>query len=178
MAIETSEIKISPKKLLTLLAMEYGLSFIAISLGVALLIGATAIIFDARFWIVALIWIFIVIPMGMFLLFIIYGMLPLTTSNAVAHKIRFEKDRLFVIIPPTDSESNPTSREIEYSSIVKINSAGDSLVVFFNLPNKGLLWIPNYSFSDASQLKAVFGLLKPYCKIKSPVAIDYEDSEG
>ena len=185
MNIETSEIRLAPKKLIGFLAMEYGMMAIGCAIVVALLLGAFALIFDARFWIVALIWIFIVIPMGLFLLFIIYGMLPLTSINTINHIIQFDKEKLYLHLPPpplTEENANgihpdASVTEIEYSLIQKINATSDSLVIFCNPPHKGLLWIPAYAFSSKEDFTKVFNQMKPYCKIKAPLTVDYENSE-
>ena len=77
-----------------------------------------------------------------------------------------------------DSRNEPTVTQIGYDLIQKINVAPDSLVVFFNPPHKGLLWIPSYSFPSKKELNDAFNLMKPYCKTKPAITIDYENSQG
>ena len=179
MKIDTKEIRLSPKKLISILLMEYGIGMIAVSLIVAFLLGVSAFIFDFRFFIVALIWIFIIIPMGMFLLFLIYGMLPTTAYNTLPHKIHFEEDALEIEFLGNDNEDDQQgaikSQRLEYNYVDRISIGPSYLIVFFNAPRKGWLWMPVASFYSPEDFKSVTETLKPYCKEQKIVEIEYEN---
>ena len=112
--IETDEIKLSPKKLLGILFMQYGSPWlIAILVGIALFV-VLGFSVDIRFFVVALIWIFLVVPLLVAFLYFYYALDPLTALNAIPHKIRYdEKEITVVVIDKKEEEEVETSKEAD-----------------------------------------------------------------
>ena len=84
---ETRELKMPPKKMLGTLYMQYGTYWTLVAfigLCIFILLG---IISDPRFFVLALIWIFLVLPLMVAFLYFFYGMQPLTAFNSIPHKI-------------------------------------------------------------------------------------------
>lgn len=161
MKFESSEIKLSTKKLLGLLTLEYGLIWILVGIGVSILIWLCALFFDYRFAILGLIWIFIVIPLLMLFLFFIYGMLPVTAYNTLSHKLIFDEEDIRIIFLNKEEEEENKIREetVPYKNIRKIKYGGDYIIAITEDPYKGILFIPASSFEKKDQFVFITNML-------------------
>ena len=164
--VKTDKIKIPSKKILSVLLLEYGINYLIFFVIVTFLIGIAAVIFDYKLFVVALLWIFIVIPMGMILLFFIYGMLPLTTYNTILHHYEFDNNNISLIIAPIveDSEEKQSDLkerrfEIKYEDIKKMKYDSEGIILICDNPNKGVCYLPFASFPDKESLDRVITLL-------------------
>lgn len=145
------------------------------ALAVAIVFGILSFVADYRFVILALIWIFIVMPLAIFLLFIIYGMQPLTTFNTVPHKLYFNTDSIAIEFISDDSERAITPKKIDLNNISKIKSGPDYLVIITGNMNKGILILPYSSLPTTDDLNEIFKILSPYLK-ESSVSRNHENS--
>lgn len=140
--IATKEIKMNSKKMLGVLFMQYGMSWaIAAFAGFILFIilGATV---NLKFYMLALIWVFLFVPLVMAFLYFFYGMNPLTAFNSILHKIYFFDDRLSVVLVSENEEEEAQSKEytVKKTSFSQLKFGSDYILLFFN--KEGWLWVP------------------------------------
>lgn len=89
---------------------------IIISLLISLALG---LLIDIRYLMVCAMIIFLIIPMAGAMLYIVYGMLPLTALNVSVHTITLCEDRLKIDIlshPPTEGRGNTSAEEPDTDS--------------------------------------------------------------
>ena len=158
--IETREIKMPPKKLLSVLLMQYGLPWIAAA-GIGLIVFVVlGFSIDYRFFILALIWLFLLTPLVVAFLYFFYAMDPLTAFNAIPHKIIDDENRLRIrFIHPENQDERPTDHSeqkdylIEKEELVETKSGPDYFLLFFR--HKGWIWLPINAFNQTSDLKSL-----------------------
>lgn len=167
--IESREIKMANNKMLAILYMQSGIWWtIAAFIGLAACI-VLGFAVDYRFFILALIWIFLFIPLVVAFLYFFYGMQPLTAFNCVPHKIFFEKDHLAIRV--CRLKDNPEIQSVEeteeeqskeenkkdfiapFSLFKEIKSGADYMILIFH--KDGWLWLPIYAFDSVDEFKAV-----------------------
>lgn len=122
-------------------------------------------------------WIFILIPLTLAFLYIFYGLQPLNATNVALHTIDHDDEQFLVDIyskniPPEQDDDKPEkynqqpsiSRTItlQYSSAKKYMFRPDGLVIEFEAPNKGFLWIPIKDMPSRN----ICERLKSQCNIK------------
>lgn len=144
--------------------MEYGMGWSMFAIGIAVLFSILALTIDFRFWILGLIWVFIVIPFTIFFLFVVYGMQPLTTYNTILHRIIFNPDSIVIEFLPEEEKSQTQTKTIELKSPLKIKSAADNLILFFNNPNKGILYLPLSSLPSNDKLNEITDFMTTFNK--------------
>lgn len=161
--IETGVIKMAPKKMLQTLFLQYGRPWAlgaVCGIVVFVVLGCTL---DYRFFILALIWIFMVIPLATAFLYFYYGMDPLTAFNAIPHKIRFSEEKVTVeleSLEPSEEEGEPTSLKtyvVNTLEFRQMKSTLDGLILSFG--KKGWLWLPISSLSSPDDMQATIALL-------------------
>ena len=152
---ETLELKMPSKKMLLVLFLQYGVSWLIITLaGVIILCGLGAII-DIRFFMLALIWIFLFIPLIIAFLYFYYGMKPLTVFNSIPHKIGFTDTDMKIRIPINEEEKEEGKEYKEYDikkdKISEIKHGADYVLLISK--KEGLLWLPQNAFDSFDQFK-------------------------
>lgn len=146
--IETGVIKMQAKKVLSVLFMEYGITWLVVALvGIAvfLILGFLS---DYRFFILALIWVFLFLPLVMAFLYFFYGMLPLTAFNSVPHVLIFSDSSITVRLHDTNQEENDDEPEETSHKEYEVNkdlflhykTGPDYVLLFFK--KNGWLWLP------------------------------------
>lgn len=161
--IVTKEIRITSKKMLWILYLQYGTSWmILLILGVFFFV-LLGILLNYKFFILVLIWLFLCIPLIVAFLYFFYGMKPLTVFNSISHKLIFVDNdiriRLFEI--NKDESGKVVKKEMNASHDYKIKKTeineiknGGDYVILISRP-KGILWLPMESFNSAIEFKNV-----------------------
>ena len=165
--------------MLSLLFWQYGLFWLGGAFAGFVVFIILGIIFDYRFFVLALIWLFLFLPLVVAFLYFFYGMLPLTTFNTIPHIIIFNQDEVRVRVIPNKNkekeiEKNDKSlnykedraeensgflQEIDPSKdfIVRreqfseMKSGGDYVLLHFK--KNGWLWLPVYAFDSFSEFQ-------------------------
>ena len=146
--IETKEIKMPPKQMLTVLFLQHGMPWTVIAFAGIIAFIITGAIADYRFFLLALIWIFLFVPLVMAFLYFYFGMKPLTAFNAIPHKIIFSPGEIEVRI-----KEEPEEEKLENSEENKYKDFKTSVTDFDNIKSgadyfliisrqKGWLWVP------------------------------------
>lgn len=114
MGIETAEIRMSSKLMLSVLLLNYGLPWVIAALvgfAVCIVLGCAV---NIRFFLLALIWIFLLTPLVIAFLYFYYGMSPLTAFNSILHKLEFSDSEIEVkIIHLSENEEEISANEKE-----------------------------------------------------------------
>ena len=161
--IETGEIKMPPKKLLSILFFQKGIIWLIIALtGVALFI-ILGITLDPRFYVLTLIWIFLFFPLIIAFLYFFYGMEPLTAFNSIPHKLIFSKDAIKVrLIRKEESGENEIENNnyytVDKSSFSGMKTGADFVLLQFN--KSGWLYLPVSSLSSLNDFKKIIGIFQ------------------
>ena len=158
--IETKEIQMPRKQMLGVLFLQYGTLWI--SVGIAGMIALVVLGFsvDYRFFILALMWLLLIIPMMISYLYFFYGMQPLTAYNIIPHRLKFSRERIDVSFPEkTDEEGRVIGKAREMSiskqELQELKPGVDYVILYFRQPNKGWLWVPTSGFSSIEEFKKV-----------------------
>ena len=192
--IVTGEIKMSGKKMLSLLFMQYGIPWLILTLAGILIFVILGIVIDYRFFILALIWIFLFIPLVMAFLYFYYGMLPLTNFNTIPHKILFSDSEIRIRVLPVYNEKQSTAskeelehKDNEEASLHKENGNQENIMedaakdyvvekdlfkemksggdyVLLHFKKNGWLWLPVYAFDSFQQFKNVLEFFNNFGK--------------
>lgn len=169
--LETVEIKMSQSAFLNFLFLENGLIWGLVAIGAILGFVIASFFGGFRWLVVALMWLFIVIPMMMAYFYFFYGMKMPTAVNCIEHKITFRQSNCQIIIPhkKRENETNvsedhnnikdpedfptlqPTIIDIPYSSYKEMKLGAGCVYLLFNKPYEGFLWLPSSSFENGSQ---------------------------
>lgn len=159
--IETSEIKLTPKKMFSFLFLLNGKIWILIALSGVVIFTVLGIAIDPRFFVLALIWVFLVIPMLTAFLYFFYGMKPLTAFNLIEHNVLFTDKEIQLNFPRKENEENRTSDLKEYkipnSDFESIKTGPDYIIV--NFRNQGWMWLPLEAFTSIDELNKVVGII-------------------
>lgn len=166
--IETKEIRMAPKQMLTVLFLQYGMPWLWVSLAGIIVFIVLGAVVDLRFFVLALIWIFLVLPLMMAFLYFFYGMEPLTVFNSIPHRVRFEDGNLFIHVvrkggreeEKEETETNEDreeneGREYQYNGAIfdKLNKGGDYIIL--SAKKQGWLWLPYSGFENIEQLNTI-----------------------
>lgn len=168
--LETSEIKMSQSAFLNFLFLENGLIWGIIAIGAIIGFVIASFFGGFRWLVVALMWLFIVIPMMMAYFYFFYGMKMPTAVNCIEHKITFRESSCQIIIPhkkrenetneSDDNEPNdikdidgttsqkPTIIDLPYSSYKEMKLGAGCVYLLFHKPHEGFLWLPSSSFEN------------------------------
>ena len=152
---ETGVIKMSSKKMLSVLFLQNGTPWIIGAAGGILIFVLLGVIYDFRFLIVALIWLFLFVPLVTAFLYFFYGMRPLTTFNTIPHRIVFsEYDLTIQFLKDKVDTEETTSIEREYregyDKFEKIHSGSDYLLLLFG--KEGWIWVPINEWNKVNSL--------------------------
>lgn len=156
--IETKEFRITPKKMFSVLYMNDGIIWTCVAISGILAFALIGAFSDPRFFIVALIWVFIVFPMMVAFLYFVYGMQPLTTFNTIPHSILFSEDKVELnFAEENDAEGKAINSHKSYSidkdKYEKMKSGPDYVILFFN--KSGWIWLPVNSFESVADFQSV-----------------------
>lgn len=154
--IESREISMPSKKMLKVLFMQNGIGWTTGALSGVLVCIILGFCFDLRFFVLALIWIFLFVPLVMAFLYFVYGMKPLTAFNSIPHKILFSEDEIIVrLIERKDDEDGEPEVIKEFKegtkSFVKIENGPDYILLVSN--KDGWLYLPFSGFDSIAELK-------------------------
>lgn len=162
--IESRVIKMPANKMLASLFLNYGKSWtlMAVSgLVVFILLGCAV---DIRFLVVALIWLFLFVPLVMAFLYFYYGMNPLTAFNTMPHRLFVSPDKLTVrIIEKEEDKENSIPEtfkdyDVSCTDFMNIKIGLTGYLLFFK--NKGFLWMPVDSYKSSDELNKVLDYLR------------------
>lgn len=157
--IETGEIKMEPKKMFSVLFMQNGFLWLMIAIFGIIVFIALGITIDPRFFILALIWLFMITPLGVAFLYFFYGMKPLTAFNSIPHKLIFSDSSIKVRLLEYDKEGNEKENpekkdyEVAKNSFTGMKTGGDYILLFFN--KEGWLYLPVASFASLNEFKEI-----------------------
>ncbi|MCH5228291.1 MAG: hypothetical protein J1F16_10850 [Muribaculaceae bacterium] len=157
----TRELKMPSKQMLQVLFLQNGMPWISITAAGIVVFILCGIIFNIRFFVVALIWIFMVIPLVVAFLYFYYGMNPLTAFNSIPHKVIFDDSKVTLeFIDPQEKENeenNSISPRKEYTisreEFLEMKNGGKYVLLCFK--KKGWIWLPTDSFEEFKQFKDV-----------------------
>ena len=98
--------------------------------------------------------------MAILIIFLSYGLLPLTTYNTIPHSLKFDTERIKIeFLEEENEESKLKDKIIFYSDLIKIKRNSEFLILFFKNPVKGVLLIPFISLKDKTELEVLFNNL-------------------
>ena len=143
------------KKMFSILFMQNGILWFLIALIGVVIFSIFGIFTDPRFFVLALIWVFLIFPMIVAFLYFFYGMKPLTTFNAIPHKLQFtdnvitiqffkENENELIIEPSKDYQ-------IRRKDFKEMKRGSDYMILFFN--NLWWLWVPISGFDSLPELQ-------------------------
>lgn len=169
--ISTDIFNINAKAISHTLVTLYGKKWFMPTFGVLLPMVLLGAIFDLRWVIVALMILFIVLPMVLAFLFFYYGLDPVSVVNSPPHALEFGDNAITVYIyemvecsPDTDSSSsspenkNPdfktkAIKEIDYCGIKDFIVGLSQVILRTSVPGNGFLIIPLSAFPDKMQFE-------------------------
>lgn len=154
---ETKEIKMPPKKLLTVLFYQNGVVWMLAALIGFCVFIILGFVVDYRFFVLSLIWIFLLIPLVVAFLYFYYGMDPLTTFNSMPHTLSFGGNEVKVkLIPLNETEEGAKETIKEYTVDINdfqgIKNGADYVLLLFG--KKGWVWLPVIGFDNIEDFKA------------------------
>lgn len=156
-----------------------------LSLSAVGVIGIVAgIVVDLRWLVLALMVVFIVIPMVMAYIYYYYGLRKECYVNVVEHTARIDDESIVMtlLLPSAaqveDTESEETENNVidcsasdstvekrrvdvafPYSDLKRLEMGMNSIVIKFKINRKGFLWIPANAFTDEAQFVKVYDAL-------------------
>lgn len=141
-----------PKKMLSVLFMRNGMPWaLGALVGVAVCV-VLGLAVNFKFLILALIWIFLFVPLVVAFLYFFYGMKPLTAFNSIPHTVVCDENGIKVRIKelkenPGEEEGEEIRKEYPVGKDEKWEiTAGANYALLINR-RKGWLWIPVGAFS-------------------------------
>lgn len=164
--------KIPLNKLLFALLGEFGFYFSLLIFIVTLAFVCLGFFFGYKFFILALLWLFIVVPLICFYLYIFHVLKPLTVYNSLLHSLEFKNNEIYITTyhkiqdKKTEKginenvEKKETTGQLETKIfyikdfiIGKMKNGTYGMSLFFNSPQQGILMIPYFSFRSGSDLE-------------------------
>ena len=142
------------KKLLQILFLQYGIGWTVIAILGIIVFVLLGCLIDFRFLILALIWIFLLLPLVVAFLYFFYGMDPLTAFNTMPHKILASRDSLSTLLTGEDSEKE---YKVDLNNFKEIKYGVDYAIIFFH--KEGWLWLPIGAFTTLEEFKEFLSYL-------------------
>ena len=162
----TREIKMPAKKMLSELFLIYGWPwFTGAIIGIVLFV-VLGLLLDVRFFMVALIWIFLFVPLVVAFLYFFYGMEPLTTFNVIDHRLEFKENEIEISMPQKKEIEDDETKASEKRYIVsmkdfrQLKSGSDHVLLFFQ--KQGWIWLPVNAFDSIEDFRSVLNALTRY----------------
>lgn len=153
--IESKVIKMTSKKMFYVLFLQSGTLWLLILLSGVIVFSLIGALYNLKFFMLALMWIFLVLPMVTAFLYFYYGMRPLTAFNTIPHKLSFSADRITVKFMEEKDSELVYVPEKDYSIIktggIGIKTGGDYVILSFN--KSGWLWLPISGFDSINQFQ-------------------------
>lgn len=159
--IESGIIKMPSRKMFSVLFMQNGILWLIIALVGIVIFALIGCFYDNRFFILALIWIFMIIPMIVAFLYFFYGMKPLTTFNTIPHKLKF--DEKIIVEFFTEDENGLTYAPqkdyvIDKFLFNEIKIGYDYVILSFK--NLGWLWLPIGALNSIGEMQELINDFK------------------
>lgn len=150
--LTTTDIKMAPKKMFHVLLMRYGLFWIIFALAGIVVFVVLGCLLNLKFLILALIWIFMILPILMAFLYFFYGLEPLTAFNCIPHKIFFRSGSLSVRLMDIEDQEIVEAEKEKKDYIAKREDfkemmSGPGYVLLF-FKKIGFLWVPVNAFDN------------------------------
>lgn len=150
----TSRFTIRPGRMLYEMIALFGVWWYYI-LGGVVLLGIVASFFDLRLLIMALMVVFIIIPMLMAMFYLNYGLREECFLNTVPHTLRHTDDGLEVTLifsHPSEEEEGESIEKIRrmsfsYNEIASLSVVGSYTVAIMRKPLRGFVMIPRSAFA-------------------------------
>lgn len=153
--IESKVIKMTSKKMFYVLFLQSGTLWLLILLSGVIVFSLIGALYNLKFFMLALMWIFLVLPMVTTFLYFYYGMRPLTAFNTIPHKLSFSDDRITVKFMEEKDSELVYVPEKDYSIIktggIGIKTGGDYVILSFD--KSGWLWLPISGFDSINQFQ-------------------------
>ena len=169
--IESGEIKMKPGKMISVLLLLNGLPWMIMAFAGIVIFILAGVIFDFRFYFLALIWLFLFLPLIMAFLYFFYGMKPLTAFNTIPHFLKFDDSSIIVEFENEtlheESEEKveadlPRERKeytVEKDKIKEIKTGGDYILLLSK--KDGWLYVP---YSSLGSLEIYKKLITDFSK--------------
>ena len=164
--------------MLTVLFLLNGMPWVWVALGGIFIFFVLGACLDNRFFILALIWIFMFVPLVVAFLYFFYGMKPLTAFNALPHILIVDRDKLSVRIIEHETEESeeekPSTKKdfiMEFSKFDQIRPTADYVILYSK--QDGWLWLPMDAFQDKNQFTELISRIRPYT-----MDSDYPEKNG
>ena len=150
----TVRFKVPPGRMMWEMISRFGTLWISI-LACILLLGIMVSFFDVRFLIVALMVIFIIIPMLMAMFYLNYGLREECFVNSVPHTLRHTGGGLeatLVFTSPSEEGEDETVDKVRrmsftYDEISSLSVGGSDTVALLRKPLRGFIVIPRSAFA-------------------------------
>lgn len=181
--IETSVIKMEPKKMLSVLFLQNGMPWTIGAVSGIIICVILGIALNYKFFFLALIWMFLFVPLMVAFLYFFYGLKPLTAFNSIPHKIFFNGDKITIQIEENediienkeikdkqDMDGNPSNTiysdspknySVSKTDFQQIRNGSDYVIL--SSKKYGWLWLPVSSFPTAalfkSTIESLYGFL-------------------
>ncbi|MCH5235906.1 MAG: hypothetical protein J1E16_11485 [Muribaculaceae bacterium] len=160
--IESGIIEMPSKKMFSILFMQNGILWFLIALIGILVFSLIGIFIDNRFFIVALIWLFLIFPMIVAFLYFFYGMKPLTAFNTIPHSLKFYDHKITVQFFK-ETEKGLTydpnkDYNIDAKYFEKMKTGSDYVLLFFY--KLGWIWLPVTGFDSLSEMQQSINYIK------------------
>lgn len=168
--------RIPNSRLLLVLLGEFGAIFSLLIFLVTLVFIILGFFLGYRYFVLALLWIFIVVPLICFYLYIFHALKPLSAYNSLIHSLEFTNEELNITLysPIKDKKGKKEKYDINEDAeikdseindektfsvkdykIYKVKKGGFGVSLFFNSPLQGMLLIPYSSFKKPSDLETL-----------------------
>ena len=112
---------------------------------------------DIRFLLVALMAVFVIIPMVLFLVYVAYGMDPVNRYNVMKKTLAADGSGITLIIDEEYGMKNPVVK-MEWNAIKSRRASSGCVVLCFNLSRSSFLAIPVEAFKDEQDLQSFIKL--------------------
>lgn len=176
--IETTEIKMPPKKMLSVLFFQNGIIWSLVALIGIILFIILGISINFKFLILALIWIFMFVPLVVAFLYFFYGMKPLTSFNCIPHTVLFNKEEISIrFLKESEGEETQDKEEIQdkietdkiytlqKDSFSELKKGSDYILLVFK--KEGWLYLPVKSFNSMNDFKSLIQDYTDFSLIKT-----------
>lgn len=173
--------KVPVNKLLLVLIGEFGFYFSLLIIGATLAFIVLGFFLGYRFFVLALLWIFIVVPLICFYLYIFHALKPISAYNSLLHSLEFKDNDLNITIyhmkkgtvmekgnkieeirDADQEEKEEKTFTIKDFKIDKIKKGSSGISLFFNSPSQGVLLIPYSSFQSGSDIIALTEIVRTH----------------
>lgn len=165
--VETALHAMSRGAMLRVLFMLYGRRFVVAAAIPAAACVVASMVWDLRWLIVALMIIFLFIPLAMAMLYFNYGFKPECFVNVLQHSVKITTSsvrvRAMVTTPDENDEGDCEVREVNYAFGYDMSNpyrtTGDALIVNVQSPSSGFLYIPYTAFAGVDALRRAVDIL-------------------